>query len=193
MTEVKAQDTPTRASAGLRERHIGLVAFSLAGALWLVNVAIGGTGDEHTDAQSVLDYAGVVVYSAALFGLVPALLVVRSWDRRRSGALGAVALVGAAAGASIAALANFGEDALGVSALGNAAYFPAVLVVMLGLLLLGVALLRVPAPWRWIAAWPFATLVAFLSAGNEAGLIVGPVLIALGALLWVRRGPFRVS
>lgn len=152
-----------------------------------------GAGDEHTEAHSVLDYAAVVIYSAALLGLVPALLVVRSWDRGRSGALGAVALLGAAAGAAIAAVANFGEDALGVSALGDAVYFPAVLVVILGLLLLGIAFLRAPAPWRWIAAWPLATLVGFMSAGNEAGLIVGPLWIMLAALLWARRGPFRVS
>ncbi len=178
------------AHAGLRGRRIGLAALSLAGALWLANVALG-TGGEHTYAQSTLDYVEVLAYSAALLGLVPALLVLRSWDQRRSGRLGAIALFSAGAGAAIAAAANFGEDALGVKALGDSVYFPAVLVLMLGLLLLGVALLRAPAPWRWIAAWPLATLVAFLAAGNAAGFIVGPLWIALGALLWVRRGPFR--
>jgi len=180
------------AHADLRGRRVGLATLSLAGALWLANVALG-TGGEHTYAQSTLDYVEVLAYSAALLGLVPALLVLRSRDRRRSGRLGAIAFVGASAGAAIAAAANFGEDALEVEALGDSVYFPAVLALGLGLLLLGAALLRAAAPWRWIAAWPLATFVAFLAAGNAAGFIIGPLWIALGALLWLGRGPFRVS
>ena len=163
--------------AKLSGRQVGFAVLALAGTLWLCHSAFGFTDAHTTDPQSARDYVAITVFSAALLGLLPALLVLRSWDRHRSGALEAFALVGAGVGAVIAAIGNFAEDALRVSALGDGMYLPGVLLLSLGLLFLGIALLRVPPPGRWIAAGPLATVLALFSIGNAAGLVVGPVWI----------------
>ena len=172
-------------------RRVGCAVLALAGALWLCHWAFGFTDAHTTDPQSAFDYVAITVFSVALLGLVPALLVLRSWGPAPLGRIGAFALVGAGVGAVIAATGNFAEDALGVSALGDGLYLPGALLLSLGLLFLGIALLRAPPPGRWIAAGPLITWLAWFTLENAAGLVAGPVWIALGALLWAQRGPFR--
>ena len=106
-------------SAGARSARAVL---ALAGTLWLCHSAFGFTDAHTTDPQSALDYVAITAYSAALLGLLPALLVLRSWGPAPLGRVGAFALVGAGVGAVISAIGNFAEDALGVSALGNGLY-----------------------------------------------------------------------
>lgn len=186
--------TMANSAAALRKlsgRQVGSAVLALAGVLWLCHSAFGFTDAHTTDPQSALDYVAITAFSAALLGLLPALLVLRSWGPAPLGTVGAFALVGAGVGAVIAAIGNFAEDALGVSALGDGLYLPGALLLSLGLLFLGIALLRAPSPGRWIAAGPLITWLAWFTIGNAAGLVAGPVWIALGSLLWAERGPFR--
>jgi hypothetical protein len=186
--------TMANSAAALRElsgRQVGCAVLALAGTLWLCHSAFGFTDPHTTDPQSAFDYVAITAYSAALLGLLPALLVLRSWGPAPLGSIGTFALVGAGVGAVISAIGNFAEDALGVSALGDGLYLPGALLLSLGLLILGIAWLRAPPPGRWIAAGPLATVLAWFAIENAAGLVSGPVWIALGALLWALRGPFR--
>lgn len=162
-----------------RGAHFALLAAT--GALWLCHGLLALADADSASPSSALDYTAVTIFSLALLALAPALSVLRTRAGvTRWGGFGGVALALAAAGAVIAGAGNFGEDALGVSDLGDGMYYPGVLLMSLGLLLLGIVLLRTRE--RRLAAGPLVTLLALFVLGDLAGIAVGPVWLWLAAV-----------
>src|SRR5437868_2965847 len=105
------------------------VATALGGGLWLAHAAVRLRGPTYWAAESVLDYASVVTFSLAAFGLCPALIHVRAALRERSTRLNAWAFYLSVIAAVVMGVGNFLEDGLGVRFVGLVFYLPASLLL----------------------------------------------------------------
>jgi hypothetical protein len=126
---------------------------------------------------SVVDYASVASFSAALITLAACV-----WDLRvvpsRAVTVGGAA---AAAGLSIAGVANLIEDGFGVGAFGIA-YVAGILVGTFALIPTGVGL-ALGNGTRWIALGPLASFLGLILVAQSWGAaILATTWLALGAL-----------
>ena len=112
----------------------------LCGVEWGALGAIATAKPVYYAPSTTLDYAALVVYSAALL-----LLAASIWGVGVTGGRAAKwSRVLAFAGLLVAAVANFAEDGLALPV--GAAYVAAILVGSVGLLAFGVTLVRSRAP-----------------------------------------------
>jgi len=156
----------------------------------LGNAAIGVADPNSDDAESVADYAAELALSAALVGAAAAFVFLRRYDAGRSRRAGDLGWQVAAGGAALAGIGNFFENGLGVSAFGLL-FALGGLVLFVGLLTVGIAVLTAASSWRWMAIF-LVVLALGIAVGEEPGFgVVGLTWIALAALLAARAGPFR--
>ena len=141
----------------------------LTGIAWASRSAIAFTPTNYQDPGTILDWAAVWTYTAALILLAPSVLLLGRLAGSRS--VDAVATVTAIA-AIVAGVANLLEDGLGMTHLG-VFYVAGFLTALLSLLPLAFTLWRARAP-----RLALLTLVLFLGI---ATFTLGGGMIVLGA------------
>jgi hypothetical protein len=149
----------------------------LCGLVWAVLAWIGTMDPVYYSPVSVVDYASVASFSAALITLAACVWDLRVFPSR------AVTVGGAAAaiGLSIAGVANLIEDGFGVGALG-VAYVAGIVVGTFALIPTGVGLLLRNGT-RWIALGPLVSFLGLILVAQWWGAaILATTWIALGAL-----------
>ena len=181
----------------------------LGGALWVAWAVVhalqpmGCVGDEcdlpgrsmreGSPLGHALFITALLVLAAGVFGLVS-----RVRAAGRLGRIGRVGLVASAAGVATVVVAGLVQALLFGGDFWAMPYFviPAVLAVVVGFVLLGVAILRSGVLPRWAAALLIVGTVALLGMNeqNTQVLLAIPFGVAwavIGALLWTRRGAAR--
>jgi hypothetical protein len=142
------------------------IVWLLTGVTWAALSLMEFAHPDYWDPVSVLDWASIWLFSAALLLLVPAVLLIGRLAPGTS--VTAVARI-VASGAVVAGVANGLEDGLGVSSMGML-YVAGILVAGLGLLPLAVALRRSGSVrLGWLTAALFLGILTFPLGG---GLIV---------------------
>lgn len=165
----------------------GLVAIG-DGILWLLRAAVALSEPAYWDASSGADYLAVAAYSAALLGLLPALLALHGRQWGRAGRPGTWGFAAACVGAAAAGIGNLVEDWFRVEFAGPMLYLPGVLLLSAGLLLLGVATIRAQLLPRWCGWTLIASLLGLLLIERGGGFVVGLVWVALGFFFLVAKG-----
>lgn len=163
----------------------GGLAAIVDGLLWLLHAAVALSGPAYWDASSGADYLAVALYSAALLGLLPALLALHAEQWGRAGRLGTWGFAAACVGAAAAGIGNLVEDWFRVEFAGLALYLPGVLLLTIGLLLLGVATLRAQLLPRWCGWALVASLLGLVLIERGGDFVIGLAWVALGSFLLV--------
>ena len=190
--EVPRVATATRQNRlfNVNSRLSGL-ATAVGGIVWIAHATVRLSGSTYWAPQSVLDWASVVTFSLALFGLVPALTAVWTQQKGRGGRPNALGFWLAVCAALAAGVGNFVEDGLGLSVVGLAIYLPASLVLPIGLLIFGIATARsnlVPAWCGWLIV---LMVVGLFLVDIGGGFIVGAVCLMLAVFLLRSNDPGR--
>ena len=168
-----------------------ILAFAIAGALWIVRGALATADPNYYDPTTAVDYASVVTYSLALGTTAVALLLFVGQRADRVPRAAGVALIVSAIGGIVAGIANFGEDWLGVSTL-SWAYVIAVIPFYLGLTAAGFILLARRRELRLVGALMLVPFFAPLF-GPAIGYALGGASLIACAALFVRRPVSRLS
>jgi hypothetical protein len=171
-----------------RSIQVGGLAAVLDGLLWILRAGVGLSDPAYWNPSSGTDYLAVALYSAALLGLLPALLVLHTQQRGRSGRLGRWAFGAAFIGAAAAGIGNLAEDWFRLGLVGLVLYLPGILLLTGGLLLLGVATVRANVFPRWCGWALLVGLLGLVLIERGGGLVLGLVWIALGSLLLAAKG-----
>jgi hypothetical protein len=130
-----------------------------------------------------VDYAAVVTFSLALFGLCPPLLGLRAPQRGGSSRANTWGFRLALLAALAAGLGNLLEDGLGLGFVGLVIYLPASLLLPAGLLMFGITTIRarVLPPWcGWMLVLAVVGLF-FIDIGG--GFVVGAACLVLAYFL----------
>ena len=171
-------------------------AAMVAGLLWILVAILKLSGPVYWAPSSDVDYLGLLTFSLALLGLMPALLGLHSQQRHRSGRLGAWAFRAAFVGAAAAGIGSLLERGVGPTAGGGlimltgfVIYLPGILLLGFGVVLLGVATLRAKVFPRWVG-WAIILGLPAQILMDQGGLFLfGLLWIALGWYLFVRSQP----
>jgi hypothetical protein len=155
------------------------VAAVLTGVLLVAYGATRLVGPRYWDPITAADYASVALFSVALLASGWAYLALA---RAAGGTPASIAALVGAVGAVVAAVANFGEDWLRLSALGPW-FLAGVLPWGIGGIALGLSL-ALRNGWRVVAVAPAVTFLAFGVAEIGGSGIVGLAWIAAGLFIW---------
>lgn len=165
----------------------GGVAAIVDGLLWLLHAVVALSEPAYWDASSGVDYLAVASYSAALLGLLPALLALHVQQWGRAGRLGTWGFAAACVGAAASGIGNLVEDWFRVEFAGLVLYLPGVLLLTIGLLLLGVATIRAHLLPRWCGWALVAGLLGLVLIEWGGDFVVGLVWVVLGFFLLVAK------
>lgn len=149
------------------------------GTAWLARGIQSFWEPNFSDPESAADWLAVVLITAGLMAILPAVYVLTSGMPRSRTTLGAVLLAGV--GGIVAGVANLAEDGAGVSAAGGL-YLFGTLAAFLGLLALAVLLFR-RSEWV-LGAVALMTVVGLLNLETFGAALFVPWL----AVPWVGPG-----
>lgn len=166
----------------MAELAISRVAWVAAAAAWAVSGLVSVTQPSYWDPVTMLDWAAVWSYSAALLLLAPAILLIARLTPGRPITAAAIAVAG---GVVAAGGANALEDGFGVKAFGNA-YVAGILVGWLSIVWLGLAQQRYGFPRLALLSGMLFLGLALASVGG--GLVVAASLASVAlAPAWFLR------
>ena len=170
-----------------------------AGRRWAWTVAVGAglariadalsgslsPDSDDWDCNSSWDYGTNALDAAAFFLTAAAVLVVHAQQRHRVGTPGQVGAAVAAAGCVAAGVNNPVEHCGGVEVLVFVLWVPAILALLGGHLLLGVATIRARVLPVWAgAALIVGVLTLFIVSNGGGAIVFGIAWVAVGAALW---------
>jgi hypothetical protein len=161
-----------------------LVALS-TGLVWAVNdLATRLSPDpDNWDCNSSWDYGTNALDPIGFFLMAGAILALHIQQQDRAGRLGRGSAGAAFLGAVAAGINNPIEHCAGVEALGFILWVPAIMLLTIGMLLLGVATVRT----RVFPVWAGGALIIGVVASFIAGevMVLGLAWIVVGCGMWL--------
>lgn len=158
----------------------------LTGLLWGLRGWVALSDPRYWAPSTAVDYAAVILFSAALMSLGACVWWLRLGADRLVRAGGAFA----AGGLMTAGIANLLEDGAGLRPLGLA-YIAGVLIGTFALVPLGAGLLRGPRT-RWLGGLALLTVPALIWMSTWPGTtVLASIWVATG--LMARRSPDRIA
>ena len=159
----------------------------LVGSPWAVRSAIGFAQPNYVDPVTTLDWAAVISFSAALAAFAPGAWLIR--DLAGHGRAAGIAAAVLALGGLVAAVGNFVEDGLGVSAFGDV-FATGLLGVLAGLI--GLTAILLVSRQYLVAALPASAFVGVMASNENGGGFL--ILAAWLVVTLTQRAPVqRVS